>query len=282
VRCKICESESDYAFRKRVLLKYDVSYFKCRTCGFLQTEEPHWLSEAYNSTFTNLDVYLVYRPLELARVTQNVILNYFDNSGRFLDYGGGAGIFTRHMRDLGFDFYRQDKYATNVCAQYFDLEDLEVDRRRFELVTCFEVLEHLVDPLEEIGRIFRYGASLLCGTQVQPEVPSDQLANWDYLGESHGQHVSFYSKVSFEVIARRFGCNYYSDGVGIHLLTTKRLRDFTSSRTFARRLAHFTRRKVSGLLGGRAAFRPNEPLTLSDARLIAQKIEDDAPARNGQ
>lgn len=47
--CKICGKENKFIFKAKILKKYDVSYFHCENCGFLQTEEPHWLSEAYKS-----------------------------------------------------------------------------------------------------------------------------------------------------------------------------------------------------------------------------------------
>src|SRR5712664_4054841 len=135
MHCKICGKPARFAFRKKILQKHDVSFFKCSECGFLQTEEPYWLSEAYDPPLSPLDVYLISRPLELGDITKNVILNYFDNTKKFLDYGGGAGVFTRHMRDRGFNFYRQDRYANNLFARFFDVNDLAIDDRKFELVT---------------------------------------------------------------------------------------------------------------------------------------------------
>jgi hypothetical protein len=43
------------AFRHTVLRKYDVQYFQCGGCGFLQTETPYWLDEAYSSAIVTAD-----------------------------------------------------------------------------------------------------------------------------------------------------------------------------------------------------------------------------------
>jgi hypothetical protein len=273
--CKICDQPAQFAFRKKILRKHDVAFFRCAECGFLQTEEPFWLAEAYASPLSPLDVYLIARPLGLGEVTKNVILNYFDNTKKFLDYGGGAGVFTRHMRDLGFDFYRQDKYANNLFSRFFDVNDLPREEQKFELVTCFEVLEHLAHPLHEFAEMFAYGSNVLCGTQVQPCVALQDLAAWDYLGELHGQHVSFYTTRSMEVIARRFGCNYYSDGVGLHLFTSKKIANFTFQGSMRRKAYDFLRKRLARLGSGNALLAVNEPLTCADAAFVAAKIEAD-------
>ncbi len=38
----------------------------------------------------------------------------------FLDYAGGYGVFTRLMRDIGFDFYWHDPYTQNLFANGFE------------------------------------------------------------------------------------------------------------------------------------------------------------------
>ena len=47
-KCKICDSNSHYFATAKVLQKYNVDYFQCSNCGFVQTEEPYWLDEAYS------------------------------------------------------------------------------------------------------------------------------------------------------------------------------------------------------------------------------------------
>jgi hypothetical protein len=36
----------NHAFNAIVLAKYQVNYYHCPQCGFLQTKDPYWLSEA--------------------------------------------------------------------------------------------------------------------------------------------------------------------------------------------------------------------------------------------
>lgn len=183
MHCKICNSLSNFYFKKNILLKYDVSFFRCLNCGFLQTETPYWIDEAYESAMTTIDTGVMSRPLEMSRITERIILNYFNYESQFLDYGGGHGIFVRIMRDKGLNFYRKDKYAENIFARYFDFYDLPENDRKFELITCFEVLEHLEQPMDELSQIFNLGKALLCSTELQPFSSIKELSSWEYIGD---------------------------------------------------------------------------------------------------
>jgi hypothetical protein len=44
----------------------------------------------------------------------------FDANNRFIDYGGGYGLFVRLMRDAGFDYYWFDKFCDNVLSKGFE------------------------------------------------------------------------------------------------------------------------------------------------------------------
>ncbi len=63
MQCQICHSLSRPLFSAPVLGKYRVSYFRCEHCGFLQTESPYWLPEAYQEPITRQDTGYVHRNL---------------------------------------------------------------------------------------------------------------------------------------------------------------------------------------------------------------------------
>jgi hypothetical protein len=184
----------------------------------VQTESPYWLEEAYSSVINESDIGLVGRNLKLAQLTQSVITSFFEARGRFVDYGGGYGLFVRLMRDRGLQFYRYDPLCKNIFANTFDVNLSDVEG--FELVTAFEVFEHLTKPLDEIQKILRFAPSILFSTVLlPPDQPKPQ--EWWYYGLDHGQHVSIYSRKSLEIISERFGLKLYSNGRSYHLLTNK-------------------------------------------------------------
>jgi 2-polyprenyl-3-methyl-5-hydroxy-6-metoxy-1,4-benzoquinol methylase len=207
-------------FSARVLNKYDVKYFQCSSCRFIQTEKPYWLEEAYGDVIADLDIGYVTRNVSYSEIVNTIIKLGFNSKLRFLDYGGGYGIFVRLMRDKGIEFFRQDKYCGNLFSKYLDVNDQHT-QDNFELMTAFEVFEHLEDPMREIEEMFTFSDSILFSTVIQPKYPLKNSKDWWYFMPETGQHVAFYSKESLRHIADSFNCNIYSNGRNLHLLTKK-------------------------------------------------------------
>lgn len=225
MNCKICSHKSDRIFISKILGKYDVSYFRCDKCLFIQTEEPFWLAEAYSSgAISALDVGIMSRNLRLLNKTQNILRRLFSDFTNFsaVDYGGGHGIFVRMMRDKGFNFYRQDLHAENLYARYFDIDDL-LGKHKFNILTAFEVFEHLPNPIVEITKMFSHSDIILLSTELQPSTDISRLKDWWYIGQESGQHISFYTKDSFLKIAKETDSYYYTDSVNLHILSKMKL-----------------------------------------------------------
>lgn len=227
MKCKICDSNSEKIFEKTVLQKYKSFYYRCSNCSFVQTDEPIWLKEAYESAITSLDIGLANRNIILRNEIRRIIDNHFPKAKLFLDYAGGYGMFVRLMRDIGFDFYRQDDYCENIFANYFDLTDVKISQ--FDIVTGFEVLEHFNNPLEEIKKIFSYSETAIFSTELSPEL-NDDIEKWWYITPETGQHIAFYTKKSMQIIAQKFGKNYYCRNGNIHIFTPLELNDFQVKR----------------------------------------------------
>jgi hypothetical protein len=220
MNCKICDSNSILLFKAAVLNKYDVGYYQCSNCDFIQTENPYWLNEAYASVIADLDVGLVNRNIEFSNTLENIIDNYFKKGLRGLDYGGGYGLFVRLMRDKGYDFYRHDLFCQNIFAKYFNVDNAD---ERFDLVTSFEVFEHLINPLEEIKTIFSFGDNIFFSTVIIPEKKISKADDWWYFIPETGQHVSFYSIKSLKAISAIHNMYFYSNGLNLHLFSKSKL-----------------------------------------------------------
>ena len=221
--CKICSSTIKHIFNSKILDKYDVGYYKCTNCGFIQTDEPYWLDEAYGNAITNLDLGLISRNLNYAERISNLIINNFDINAKFLDYAGGYGMFTRLMRDKGFDYYHQDKFCANLYAQNFELDNLPKNSK-FELVTAFEVFEHFTDPMEEIKKIFKYSDVVVFSTELYPDLEFSNSNQWWYFTPETGQHIAFYSKKSLEFIAGAMNLFFYTQD-SLHILSKTKLNE---------------------------------------------------------
>lgn len=241
---RITGNETTLLFTKKVLNKYNVSYYRCNQTGYIQTEQPYWLQEAYESVITKLDIGLAHRNIELSKFIEKFIPKNFNPHGRFLDFAGGYGLLTRILRDRGFDYWTTDQYCQNIFSPYNDIKYIQGDYT-FELVSAFEVLEHFEDPLTQIQQPLRYSEHLLFSTEIIPE--QDNLENWWYFAPETGQHVSFYTLKALEQIAKMNQKNFYSNGKNLHLFTTKNF-DYNPFSALEERLPYIYRKMKKWIL----------------------------------
>lgn len=255
MNCKICHSESINFSNSRILGKYDVDFFKCSYCGFIQTEEPYWIDESYLNPINRCDVGLVSRNIVYSKITKILIIAFFNTNAKFIDYGGGYGLFVRLMRDAGFDFYHYDNHCENIFAKNFE----SIKNTQYELLTAFEVFEHLVSPINEIQKMLMYSHNIFFTTELVPKnTPNPE--QWWYYGLDHGQHVSFYTLKSLSIIAEKLSLNLYSNGKSIHLLT--------ASKVSALLFNMISRHKVAALLN---TITPRKSLIPDDYKKITGK-----------
>ena len=134
--CRVCGSVSKKIFSAEILKKYEVNYCLCNQCGYLQMEDLSHLPEAYRNSINQSDVGLLARNYRF--MEQLVPFFYFSGitNGRFLDFGGGYGVFSRLMRDIGFPFYWNDPYTENLFVPGFE----SVLEGKFTAITALELL----------------------------------------------------------------------------------------------------------------------------------------------
>lgn len=213
--CKICKQDNKTIFSAKVLNKYNVKYYHCVKCGFLQTEDPHWLSEAYTESINLSDTGYIMRNTYFSKKLTILLALFFYKGSKFLDYASGYGVFVRQMRDVGFDFYWDDKYTPNLFSKGFEFDI----SHNYEAITTFESFEHFENPIKEIEKMLKVSKNIIFSTQTLPN-PVPDPNNWWYYGLEHGQHISIYSYKTLEFIANKYDLNYYDLG-GLHIFTNK-------------------------------------------------------------
>ena len=218
--CRICKSSTEKLFSTIILQKFSVEYFQCPHCEYVQTESPFWLKEAYRRPINDVDTGLMMRSYRHRNVASTLIYILFNQRGKFLDYGAGYGVFVRLMRDIGFNFYWQDKHSENLFAKGLEFDKSE--KYRVELLTCFEAFEHFVEPAIELANLLNISKNILLSTELIPD-PIPSPAEWWYYGSEHGQHIGFFRKKTFEYLANKHCLHFYTNGQNIHLLSKKRL-----------------------------------------------------------
>lgn len=218
MKCLICQSNSEYFLTQKVLKKYKVKYYRCSKCGFIQTEKPFWLKEAYSDSIIDSDTGILSRNIVLADITALIVLFFSNKKHKILDYAGGYGLLTRHLRDIGLDCFWSDKYSKNIFAKGFSLQK----NKHYPIVTAFEVLEHLPDPIKEIKQIIKRCRPqiFIFSTTLHQGSPDK---DWWYFVPQGGQHISLYTKKSLQILAKETGFKFSTNGRNIHAFSRKKI-----------------------------------------------------------
>lgn len=220
MRCPVCSEITALFGSAQILGRYTGRFRRCPRCDFLFAEEPIWLQQAYAEAITPSDIGLVDRNLWFSRVTRTLVTLFCNANGRFLDYGGGTGLFTRLMRDAGYDWHCIDQGCPNIFAREFSISG--IDAEQYELITAAELFEHLPDPLTVARQLRTCSANLLCTTQLLPD-PPPALGSWWYYGLEHGQHISFYSQRTLAAIGDATAWKLSSNGTNLHLFSRRQI-----------------------------------------------------------
>jgi 2-polyprenyl-6-hydroxyphenyl methylase/3-demethylubiquinone-9 3-methyltransferase len=184
-----------------------VHYFRCEGCGFLFTRffddwTPEQFAEfVYNDDYIKVDgEYADIRPArEAVSIARRLAAFTHLN---MLDYGSGSGRFAAHLRGHGFE---------NV-ASYDPFSSPARPEGLFDVITCFEVLEHSPAPertLADIASLLAPGGCVIFSTAVQPANIREIRANWWYVAPRNG-HASIYTLAALARAGRDAGLVLYA------------------------------------------------------------------------
>jgi 2-polyprenyl-6-hydroxyphenyl methylase/3-demethylubiquinone-9 3-methyltransferase len=197
-----------------------VPYHRCPSCGFLFTaffddwSVAEFAAHVYNDDYIKVDPeYRETRPLRTAE--QMVRLLDGCREARILDYGSGTGAFAAAMRAGGFArIEAYDPFSNPVRPE-----------GRFDLITCFEVIEHTPSPvaaLAEMASLLDAGGAILFSQSLQPADIGRVRGGWWYVAPRNG-HVSTFTPSALAVLAARSGFALYTGQGGgqggLHAMT---------------------------------------------------------------
>jgi len=230
VPCKICGGAADLYgvvdFHKcceeargvRLQLSgVPIYYRRCATCGFLFTDafdawdNDQFKAHIYNDSYRVVDPdYGIARPRSNADVVASLWAAY-KTEMRVLDFGGGNDVFCSTLRANGFP----------EAVTYDPMVPEHANRPdgKFNLVTCFETLEHLPDPVAGVALILECVSEpglVFYSTCAQPADFEKIGLAWWYVGPRNG-HVSIFSKQALAIVWGRHGYKTVSLSDGVHL-----------------------------------------------------------------
>jgi 2-polyprenyl-6-hydroxyphenyl methylase/3-demethylubiquinone-9 3-methyltransferase len=206
--CKICGGRADLfgitdlnknceQYRQEVLPLSGVPiyYHRCSVCDFVFTTafdsftHEDFAKHIYNDEYHLVDPeFSGHRPQECA----NYLLEMFPNQrpANVLDYGGGDGSLGQALRTAGF---------TDVTVyDPFVPKNAQRPQGTFDLITCFEVLEHTPQPLQtlrDIVSMLRTPGLIVFSTVLRAGPALQQGINWWYIAPRNG-HISIFSPQS--------------------------------------------------------------------------------------
>jgi len=183
-----------------------VSYFRCDNCGFLFTplcddwSHGDFQRLIYNDDYVLLDPeYLAVRPHQMAERMARQLQGFED--ARILDYGAGQGLFAELMAQRGFP--RVESYDP------FSIPSRPTGQ--FDIVTCFEVIEHSPSPMQTLTDMLAFlndQGCIVLGEALQPPDIDRVRCNWWYVAPRNG-HVSTFADRTLVALADRCGLVFH-------------------------------------------------------------------------
>jgi len=212
--CRVCGATTHPIFDATVLGR-SVEYQECGACGYVQTETPTWLDEAYGEAIGAGDTGILQRNRRAARIVVRMLAMLGVLHGKVIDSAGGYGLLVRMLRDVGVDARWEDRYCENLVARGFESATDEPA----DMVTAFEVIEHLVDPMAHLERLCARAPHVLVSTALIP-APTPPLGAWWYYAPAGGQHIGFFRRQTLQHVAAALNRRVFTDGRGFHLFTS--------------------------------------------------------------
>lgn len=209
ISCKICNCHMNFLFKKEQKYFGTALYYRCPSCGFVYSDhieraDIKQLSNFYKTCSFDLeDSGYLYR----AKTALATLLKLIENTRLLkdkiylLDYGCGKGSFLSYCLQNNINAFGYEPYhANNSINIYTSTEQLHASKDKFDIVTCFEVVEHLPNPdiFSSMLSLVRNNGYLLFSTGIFNEFAHN--SSWEYFAPAH---CSIYSVGSLEYLANK-------------------------------------------------------------------------------
>ena len=193
-----------------------VYYSLCDQCGFCFAPDLHrWSIEEFSARIYNDDYrlvdpdYLDARPRGSAQMLAGMFANHVLDI-RHLDYGGGNGVLSRELFAAGWDSTSYDPFVDGP---------LRDDMGTFNLVTSFEVFEHVPDVknlISTLSSLVDEDGMVLFSTLLSDGVlERNKRVQWWYASPRNG-HISLFSRRSLALLGQREGFDLVSFSPNLH------------------------------------------------------------------
>ncbi len=224
ILCNICKgsfSEDLYKIRDYEGIEFNI--VRCQRCELVYINprfEPSEIRDFYGED------YFIFEDIKHVRQIKYAVealkdINRFKKGGRLLDIGSAKGTFLFVARKCGFEVYGLEisKFAAEFTHKVFDIETkigtLEVanyPENHFDVVTMFDVIEHVQDPLNtmlEVNKSLKENGIVILETpNVESLYSKFRGKAWPGYGKFHLYNFSYNTLIrllkeaGFEIISQ--------------------------------------------------------------------------------
>ncbi|MBI2995633.1 MAG: class I SAM-dependent methyltransferase [Candidatus Melainabacteria bacterium] len=270
MECDLCKSKN----LKTCFPYHTYSLVECRNCKlrFLDPlPSPDELKKLYSSDYyfspdSNLYGYSNYKEdvnlIVLTAIqrynTLRLILGKSSHL-KLLDTGCAYGYYIDIARLYGWDVsgveineecVKEAKNKLNLDVRKGTLEEQHFPAETFDVVTCWDMIEHLLNPsnfLQQVNRILKPGGYFLLTTPDVGSIPAKVLGK-RWMGYKSYEHVYFFNKKTIKL---------YLEANGFALTRFQYTGKYISKQLFLDRLKYYSK-----FLGWLVSFLNNLPLNV--------------------
>ncbi len=229
MNCYLCKKSNLKVIRTKLRRNIKRNVLQCQDCGVVYLEpKKKNLAEFYSKEYRDLytpvigkvpdskEIFDMYLPYQQARV--NIIREKLNPEMKALDIGCSSGHFLYALKPYvkeatGIEFNKENAEFVNkvlgIQVHTCPIEDTDIPLEYFDLITVFQVMEHIDDPLKFLKTINRY---LKPDGLLYIEVPNinDALASL-YKIEPYGDfwfrepHIFYYSPETLSLLMGKAG-----------------------------------------------------------------------------
>lgn len=228
MKCKICQSNNSKVIRGK--LRYDIKrdVLKCQDCGFVclaeANKDEYYQSDEYrknygpnlNKASNSQEIFDTYFPFQSEMIKE--IESVLKSDTKIFDLGCSTGHFLEALKEkvglrvgLELDQAAVDFIKNNFDFKVYDrpIEEVEIVEGPFDVITSFQVLEHIEDPLkflQALKKILKPDGYLYIEV---PNLNDALLSVYKIKGYENfyyrEPHLSYFNKQSFEKLLNQSG-----------------------------------------------------------------------------
>ena len=206
MRCPVCDSNSRYFFRNRETKR---PFFRCEKCLYtFSTEQKPNFEEAKGFFKAQWEE----SPDGGCPDSYPLFYALLESVGRpslkALDFGCGNGEFIRFLRNKGIETLGVDPIPVENDMKPYVYSTLdELPEKRFDVITAFEVFEHLDRPRDTLSQLLPFldqnGFVFIATTLTNRALTNTRCIPY-WLYQKDATHIGFFHERTFEWLAARF------------------------------------------------------------------------------